>query len=309
MRFDSQKFITASKLPAVQANLRQLAEFINADSEWSDVRHVAYFLATTQHETAGTFGAIVERGAKSYFDKYNAGTKIGKRLGNVNEGDGFKYRGRGYVQITGRDNYAKFSRLLGVDLIANPDRALDPQIAYKTASIGMRKGKFTGRDLDDYIDGSVCNYVDARRIINGTDKAENIAALAKGWEKILRLAQIHEGDVLELDWPPPQDHAPDASVAVPPAPVPSSPETATEKATDLSGEIVGTVVEFAKRPGSIKSLRTFLGMLGLGSLAAIEGFVEKNQAFIYIAIAVVVLFSLLYFLRQWHLDSIHERKQ
>lgn len=121
------------------------------------------------------------------------------------------------------------------------------------------------------------------------------------------------GDILEIDWPlpsvPKTDYAPDASVAVPPAPVPSSPPVTTEKAPDLSGEIVGTVVEFAKRPGSLKSLRTFLGMLGLGSITAIEGFVEKNQTFLFIAIAVVVLFSLLYFLRQWHLDSIHERKQ
>ena len=56
-----------------------------------------------------------------------------KNLGNTEEGDGFKFRGRGYIQITGRANYKKFGDMIGVDLISNPDRALEPEIANKIA--------------------------------------------------------------------------------------------------------------------------------------------------------------------------------
>jgi len=71
------------------------------------------------------------------------------RIGNGPEasGDGWKYRGRGYCQITGRDNYAKFGKLLGIDLVGNPDLALQADVAAKIAVIEMRDGFFTGVDL------------------------------------------------------------------------------------------------------------------------------------------------------------------
>ena len=59
--------------------------------------HRAYVLATAWHETARTMQPITEFGSRKYFDKYDAGTSIGKVLGNTIKGDGYKYRGRGYV--------------------------------------------------------------------------------------------------------------------------------------------------------------------------------------------------------------------
>jgi predicted chitinase len=56
-------------------------------------------------ETARRFTPVTEFGQPSYFNKYDAGTPIGRRLGNMQPGDGFRFRGRGYVQITGRANY------------------------------------------------------------------------------------------------------------------------------------------------------------------------------------------------------------
>lgn len=159
--------------------LRQLAAMCAVDPDWEDPRHVVYSLATAYHETAFTFAPIREFGRDAYFNKYNAGTVIGERLGNTRPGDGLKFKGRGYVQITGRANYATFTRLLGVDLINNPDLALDPLIAYRIMSLGMRGGLFTGKSLDDYINGERCDYVQARRIINGLDRAELIAEYAE----------------------------------------------------------------------------------------------------------------------------------
>lgn len=66
----------------------------------------------------------------AYFEaKYGANTAVGKRLGNALAGDGYKYRGRGFIQLTGRYNYDKYGREIGVDLVNDPDRALLPDIA------------------------------------------------------------------------------------------------------------------------------------------------------------------------------------
>lgn len=142
----------------------------------------AYLLATSFHETAQTMQPITERGGRSYFDKYDAGTKLGAMLGNTQPGDGFLFRGRGYVQLTGRSNYARASKEVGVDLIAAPDRALEAQLAAKIAILGMSEGWFTGKKFADYLPG---NYTAARRIINGTDRAEMIAGYAGLFEKAL----------------------------------------------------------------------------------------------------------------------------
>jgi putative chitinase len=142
-----------------------------------NVRHLAYLLATTSHETARTFQPIYERGAKKYFDKYEPGTKIGKALGNTSKGDGYRYRGRGYVQLTGRANYRK----MGIE--DEPDKALEPDIAANILIIGCLKGTFTGKKLSDYT-----KFTDMRRVVNGTDKASEIATLAEGFLRALQAA-------------------------------------------------------------------------------------------------------------------------
>lgn len=148
------------------------------------VTHRAYMLATAYHETAYRMQPITEYGNHAYFDKYSAGTAIGKRLGNTQPGDGFLYRGRGYVQLTGRANYAKAGAKLGVLLEQSPDLALDPHIAANVMVRGMQDGWFTGKKLTDYLPG---DYASARRIINGTDKAKTIAGYAQHFEAALIL--------------------------------------------------------------------------------------------------------------------------
>lgn len=96
------------------------------------------------------------------------------------------YYGRGYVQLTGIDNYRAMSKVTGLDLVHSPERVLDPDTAYQIMSHGMRNGTFTGARLSQYIQGPVCNYYDARNIINGRhDCASEIAGWAKMYEIIL----------------------------------------------------------------------------------------------------------------------------
>ena len=151
-------------------------------TEGLDITERAYLLATAWHETGTTMQPITERGAVSYFDKYEPGTRIGERLGNTTVGDGYRYRGRGFVQITGRANYARAARFLGADLIRDPDLALRPQIAAQALVRGCREGWFTGQRLRDYLPG---DYIGARRVVNGTDCADKIAGHAMIFEHAL----------------------------------------------------------------------------------------------------------------------------
>lgn len=151
------------------------------------VSHVAYMLATAWHETASTMQPITEFGGNAYFfrryDIAGANPALARRLGNTQPGDGVKFRGRGYVQITGRANYARAEREIGVPLTADPDLALQAPIAAKIMRRGMTEGWFTGRKLSDYLPD---HYPEARRIINGMDRAQDIAGYAVKFERALR---------------------------------------------------------------------------------------------------------------------------
>lgn len=175
-----------------------LTATIGLRTEWR-----AYILATAWHETAFTMQPIIERGGKSYFNQYDPkhNPKKAKALGNTLPGDGYKYRGRGYVQITGRANYDKASRACSVDMVANPELALKPDLAAKIIVRGMTEGWFTGREMADYD-----NYQDMRRVVNGTDKAKDIAGYAAKFEKALRAQE-------------------NAAQPVSPVPAPAVPET------------------------------------------------------------------------------------
>jgi len=182
-----------AKLNAAQfQGLDQVLGFVQIDPDVNDDRWVAYMLATLKHECANTFTPITEYGAESYFAKYEPGTTIGGRLGNTQPGDGVKYKGRGYVQITGRANYLKLGQALGVgDLfLKQPAIVLEPANAYRIMSIGMRNGMFTGRKLATYINDAGCDYVNARRIINGLDRADDIAGYATRFEAMLKKARV-----------------------------------------------------------------------------------------------------------------------
>lgn len=180
------------------AGLKVILSAWDASGDGDD-KKLAYLLATTKHETAHTMQPIHERGERAYFDKYEPETKIGKRLGNTKKGDGYRFRGRGYVQLTGRNNYERASDRLGLpllltsppqkQLIGDPDKALVPAIAAMILIKGCLEGWFTTKKLGDYINPSKADYVNARRVINGTDKAREIAEAAETFEAALRAAR------------------------------------------------------------------------------------------------------------------------
>lgn len=195
MKFNHTSFFTGyrtiyGKLSQTQVSgLDNLLGYIELDNDVSDLRWAAYMLATIKHECADTFQPITEQGAKSYFNKYDAGTALGKQLGNTVKGDGYLFRGRGYVQITGRANYQKMSGVLGLTgedgLLLHPEHALHPDVAYHIMSYGMRTGSFTGKKLGDYINAKGVDYRQARKIINRLDKADVIKEYAVNFETLL----------------------------------------------------------------------------------------------------------------------------
>lgn len=155
------------------------------------VSYTAYALATAYHETAHTMQPIKEMGGTAYFtrmyDIQGSRPKKARELGNLAPGDGAKYAGRGYIQLTGKANYAKATaklRALGinVDLVANPDRAMEPAIAALIMVHGMIEGWFTSRRLPDDLPArgpaTLRQFVLSRDIINGTDMDDEIAAYA-----------------------------------------------------------------------------------------------------------------------------------
>ena len=153
-----------------------------AAMEGAPLSHCAYALATAYHETNATMQPVIE----AYWLS-EAWRKKNLRY--------YPWHGRGYVQLTWEANYRKADTKLklGGFLIARPDMALDPKIAAKIMRMGMDEGWFAGdkkgrhtlaRHLPSNI-GTLAQFVSARRIINGLDKADAIARYAVGYQDAL----------------------------------------------------------------------------------------------------------------------------
>lgn len=129
----------------------------------------AYVLATAYWETARTMKPVREYGGEKY----------------LRSKPYFPYVGMGYVQLTWRANYEKASKKLGVDFVQHPKKLLEPKYAAPILVLGMKEGWFTGKKLSDYITLQRSNFIDARRIVNGTDRAYEIADFAQQYDKDL----------------------------------------------------------------------------------------------------------------------------
>ena len=155
------------------------------------VRETAYVLATAWHETAHTLQPIKEYGGVEYkrrlYDVTGDNPPRAKSMGNTEPGDGVRYAGRGYVQLTWKVNYKKAGDLIGVNLVDEPDRAMEPAVAAEVIVLGMRDGWFTGKKLSRYITETTTDYTGARRIVNGTDQASKIAQYATAFESALKV--------------------------------------------------------------------------------------------------------------------------
>lgn len=197
MRINREQFFTLyrqkfSKLTQKQVN--GLTSFLDAVEKFElSLREWAYIFATTYHETAMTFLPIEEYGK-------GRGRKYGKAV------NGKKYYGRGYVQLTWDYNYARATKELMMqrpdivqslqkrtgqrfDLVEYPEQALDHEVSMAVLVIGSQQGWFTGKKLSDYINGNKTDFINARRIINGTDHAKMIANTAQKFKEILSQSQ------------------------------------------------------------------------------------------------------------------------
>lgn len=138
----------------------------------------AYVLGTTFWETARTMRPIAEYGKGK-----------GKKYGKPGRNHGQIPYGRGFVQTTWDENYERTDRELGLHgrLVKNYDLLLtDAGIAAEAIVTGMREGWYTGKKLSDYITLQKSDFRGARRIVNGTDKAQSIADLAKLYDTALK---------------------------------------------------------------------------------------------------------------------------
>lgn len=232
MKFDRETFFNnVRRIPGIRVDskgtlldiqvkgLNFLLDHFEQDERFTDVAQIAYLLATIAHEckipvTVGasrllvaTFQPVREFGGTTYFRKYEGR----KDLGNTFTGDGARFRGRGYVQNTGRRNaqatgstlrdwrisrdevsdcdlnvQQAFDRLAaGNDYITitpgtfvrEPELLLIPRISYEDAVSGALSGRYTGRKLSQYINPHNKDWVNARRVINGFDgKSEHLIA-------------------------------------------------------------------------------------------------------------------------------------
>lgn len=157
--------------------------------------YCACALATAWHETAHTMQPVKEYGGNAYFTRmYDVTGKrpqLAKDHGNIYPGDGPLFCGRGFVQLTWRCNYRKASEKLGYPLEGNPDLAMRADIAAQIMRRGMEDGWFTGKAFRDYLPSTNSpamrgQYEQARRIINGMDKADVIAGYALEFQEALQ---------------------------------------------------------------------------------------------------------------------------
>lgn len=193
-----------------------LSAILKAWEQYGDgnPRHLAYILATAKHESAN-FKFLREIWGPTAAQRGYEGRDD---LGNSVKGDGKRFMGRGFVQITGRRNYADWSKRLGIDLLSKPSTAEDITTAARILVEGMIKGTFTGKKLADFPH----DFVESRRVVNGTDRAVMIAQYAYSFLQVIEGAE--------------------------PVPAPVIPKPAKPKRQSILGFIIDLILKlFGKR--------------------------------------------------------------
>ncbi|WP_052600241.1 glycoside hydrolase family 19 protein [Aureispira sp. CCB-QB1] len=133
-----------------------------------DKNKLAYILATAWHESH--FRPVQERrAAPNQTELYN----------RQNQYWSSGYFGRGFVQLTWKENYQKMARVFRVDFVNQPDLALQPTYAARILVYGMMQGSFTGLALKDFINAKRQDFYKARQVVNRLDRAGKIAEYGK----------------------------------------------------------------------------------------------------------------------------------
>ncbi len=169
--FDKARPLFGGKLTKLQVE-----GMIAIIDEWTsrqliDIRWLAYMMATVFHETSKKMQPIEEYGRGKGYD-YGKHLKMSRKPYSTPDKIFF---GRGLVQLTWYENYSSMGKLLKIDLLNNPELVLQMDVSVKIMFEGMTRGFFTGKKLSHYFNDTISFPGPARRIINGTDKAELIA--------------------------------------------------------------------------------------------------------------------------------------
>ncbi len=174
--------MTRCRIEVPRAECRANASLLEqrCHHERLSTQQTAYVLATAFHETR--LGLWMVDGADP---------KATEPL------DGLRYRGRGFARLTGRRAYGRFGRELGIPLLDRPELAAEPDVAAAILVEGMRRGLFTGRRLDDFLDLHRVDYVGARQVMSPADRPVRVAGYARAFEARL--------DGVPLDGPTQRD--------------------------------------------------------------------------------------------------------
>lgn len=187
---------------------KSISEYYANEKKCCNKYRIAYMLATVKLETGHTFNPVEEANwlswkvRKKYFEdmydpvlgKNEARKNKAIEIGNTFLGDGVKYYGRGYVQITGKTNYQKMKDKFNIDFVNDVTKVTEHEWAMKILIYGSEEGIFTGKKLSNYISDSKKDYTNARRVINGIDKASTIAGYAEKIEKGIKIKTCNCGE-------------------------------------------------------------------------------------------------------------------
>jgi putative chitinase len=195
MNFEAALLASAPKAPAAAiAGFNAARPRLEQMSALANANRAAHLFGQCSHES-GQFTRVVESlhyktgarifavfGRKHFTDIANAEhfarnqEKLGNHVyanrmenGDAASGDGFRFRGRGYLQLTGRENYRKFGARLGIDLIKNPELATDPATAWLVAGTYFATRSRSGKTTLEWADEDNVEMV--TRIVNGGTNA------------------------------------------------------------------------------------------------------------------------------------------
>lgn len=170
---NAQQISTVLKVPLlnVQSHLPAILTAL-ADYEMDDRDGVILALATIGTEVP-MFAPVEERATGVAYEGR-------KSLGNDQPGDGPRFKGRGFIQLTGRSNYTHYGAKLGVDLAEHPERALDAYLGAKILALYFKERKV----IDAARTG---DWQKARRLVNGGDNGMSrflglVSSLEREWD-------------------------------------------------------------------------------------------------------------------------------
>jgi len=190
-------------------------------SGFTDLMWLAYILGGVFHEVGRRMVPVREgfastdAGARAAVAKLHKAGRISRNYAAPNAA-GVSFYGRGRIQNTFEANYRKLEKRFGHPFTTNPDLLLESKIDAEVTIYGHAEGIWTGKKLGDYFNANKADWKQARRIVNGLDKADLIVGYAKAFHAALLRAD--DGTVQAVR-PPPDIPAPEPPVAAPQRPV------------------------------------------------------------------------------------------